>query len=477
MSKRKPKPVQQKFNPINYLKTGNARKLPVFECLVPEDWEEIKKFPVICARRHVNGNITFTSVLIDLMCTGAKDVIFFVNEPEFFYRDILSRYEHELMLKFEKVSYELVHNIIFESIAFAEDFGIAPHEDFRWSEYILEVDSDDFPRIEIPLGQAGKAILYLNDVDDRKNYFERQIKAYGQPGSYQIIYNDLDWDDEFDEDDNPLDFDDFLENSCFNWDKAKWGEFYDAGKFEYLTRDILIHLFNSILDRNYEELKGDMLFAPFMQIEYSLEADYQIPLNEDEMDLVFDFRDRLNELQLDDLKEVEKLLKKLDVKIKKNPSLVHLYMFKWQVFIETGDLQMALNLALLMKEKFPASIFSLSCHALTLAEMDDTDEVPDAMNNFTRIQDFDQRKAPFHLEEISAFYSPWIWYYAKTNQIRAAYFLNCLLIETQAQIYFPQPLIVFDEYIDGINRELKPFLEKLRSGKIIKRKFLEKVVW
>lgn len=82
MAKKKSKPQKTTFNPITYLKTGNARKLPIYECLLPKDWEEIKTFPAIISRKHVNGNVTFTSVLVDLMCTGAKDVLFFVNEPE-----------------------------------------------------------------------------------------------------------------------------------------------------------------------------------------------------------------------------------------------------------------------------------------------------------------------------------------------------------------------------------------------------------
>lgn len=482
MSRRKPKPIQQKFNPINYLKTGNARKLPIFECLLPIDWQEIKKFPVICARKHVNGNITFASVLVDLMCTGAKDVVFFVNEPEFFYRDIISRYEEDLMMKFEKTSYELIHNIIFESVAFAEDYGIAPSEDFRWAEYILEEDSDDFPRMDIPLGQDGKAILYLNDVDERKNYFERQIKAFGEPGTYQIIYDDYDFDEEFDEDeefeedDEDLDVTSFLEETCMNWDEEKWGEFYDKKEFDHLPYDIVLHLFHSMIDRTYGELKEDKLFAPFMNIEYGLEVDYHPPLSEYHLDLVFDIRDQVYEVEGESSREVQKVLKKIDREIIKNPDLVLLYKYKWEALMDNRQHEKALELALMMKEKFPKSIFSISCHALSLAILDNDADLPEAMGNFTRIQDFDQRKAPFHIEEISAFYSPWLWYFAKTNQIIAAYFLNCMMLETQAQIYFPMPDFVFDEYFEGLERKVRPFLNQLVSGKISKSKFIDMVL-
>lgn len=201
MAKKKSKPQKTTFNPINYLKTGNARKLPVYECLLPKDWELIKKFPAIIARKHVNGNITFASVLVDLLCTGAKDVLFFVNEPESLYREILDNYKQGLSLDFEPVSYELLHNVIFESVAYAEEFGIAPHEDFRFAEFILDEDSDDFPKIEVPLGEGGKAHLYLNFDDERALYFERQILKYGEAGTYVIVRNDFDPfsdEDEFD---------------------------------------------------------------------------------------------------------------------------------------------------------------------------------------------------------------------------------------------------------------------------------------
>ena len=119
MAKKKSKPLKSTFNPLTYLKSGNARKLPIYECLFPTDWKELKKFPAIFSRKHVNGNLTFITVLMDLWCTGVKDVMFFVNEPEELYRTILQSYADKAFLEFEPVSYELVHNVIFESIAFA----------------------------------------------------------------------------------------------------------------------------------------------------------------------------------------------------------------------------------------------------------------------------------------------------------------------------------------------------------------------
>jgi hypothetical protein len=65
MVKKKSKPQKTSFNPISYLRSGNARKLPFYECLLPKDWEEIKKFPIIFSRKHGNGNFLFVWISVD----------------------------------------------------------------------------------------------------------------------------------------------------------------------------------------------------------------------------------------------------------------------------------------------------------------------------------------------------------------------------------------------------------------------------
>jgi hypothetical protein len=51
------------------------------------------------------------------------------------------------------------------------------------------------------------------------------------------------------------------------------------------------------------------------------------------------------------------------------------------------------------------------------------------------------------------------------------------LLDTQAQIYFPMPDFVFNEYLEGLERKVRPFLNQLKSGKISKAKFIETVIW
>lgn len=481
MAKKKSKPQKITFNPITYLKTGNARKLPVFECLLPKDWEVVKKFPVILSRKHVNGNVTFTSVLVDLLCTGAKDVLFFVNEPEALYREILDTYRQQLRLNFEPVSYELIHNIIFESVAFAEEFGIAPHEDFRYAELILEEDSDEFPRIEVPLGEGGKAHLYLNFEDEQAPYFERQILKYGKVGTYEIFRNNFDPFMDDDDDDND-EFDDewdedgledkYLE-PCFSWDEFDWEEFYDDGDFEELTNDIVIYTLSQFPDYTYEEMIEEPMFAPFLEISHTVEPVTTISLTEEEQKYSAEVSERLEFSDLEFDEADPELLELIESGINKYPKNRVLYQYKWEYFQRSRDPSKALEIALEMKEKFPDYLFGLSCHAQSLIDMGEVDFIPEAMNNCTKIQDFLPDREKFHVTELQSFYSPWIYYYSKTGQLRAACFLFNLLEDHFVLNYNPLHELVENALAEEALKIVKPFYEKVQAGEVSKEEFID----
>jgi len=474
MAKKKSKPQKIAFNPITYLRSESARKLPVYECLLPKGWEEIKKFPVIFARKHVNGNITFVSVLVDLLCTGAKDVIFFVNEPESLYREILRRYEDELLLEFLPVSYELIHNVIFESVAFAEDYGIAPHEDFRFAELVLEEDSDDFPRIEIPLGENGKAHLYLNIEDERAPYFERQILKYGDPKTYEITRNDfnpfldgVDWDEEEEfEDEDDLD-------TCFGWGEAEWEDFYDAGEFEDLDSDLVYFTIQRIPGYSYDKMVDEPLFSPFLEIEWTSDPISRKAFSKQELVFLEQVFEKLEDADLELDGPDPELLEFIEGGISKYPKNNILLQYKWEYHQRSADMEAALKIALEMKEKFPEYLFGLTCHAQTLIENGEVDSIPEAMNDFTRIQDFLPKRGKFHLSELQVFYSPWIYYYAKTGQVRAAHFLITLLEDHLISNAYPLHELVESAYFEAASQVVKLYYQKVKSGQVSKDEFME----
>lgn len=464
---RKSKPQKSTFNPISYLKSGSARKLPIYECLIPKSWNEDKKFPILFARKHVNGNLTFVSVLVDLLCTGAKDVLFFVNEPEFIYREIIETYEDNLLVEFIPASYELIHNIIFESVAFAEEYGIAPHEDFRFVEMIMEEDTDDFPVVEVHLGKNGKAHLHLNQGDERIKYFEHQILKYGKKGTYEIFYHD--GDPFLDED---L-IDDLFSDSCMFWDELEWEEFYEKGDFDDLPADIIIFTLNKLPDYSYDLMKEEKLFTPFTKVKSTDLPISKSQFGAKEKERMHQLYELMQHWDSEENVANPEILEKIENELLIYPENRVIWQYKWEYYQRIEDDKKAIQIAQEMKKKFPDYLLGITCHAQSLIEMEMVDAIPDAMNNCHKIQDFDPKRKKFHKTELLSFYSPWIYYYAKTGQVRASFFLMNLLIEHEILGNFPLHPQVQEPYMEAISKVVQAFYAKVKSGYISKDKFLD----
>ncbi len=175
------KPAQ--LSPVNYIKT-QARSLPIFECLISEDWESQGICSIIVSRRHKSGNFTVGIFLVDLYCLGVKDAHYEFN---------IDQEEYEYLINnggpLEARDYALVHNIIYGATAYAEDFGFKPHSAFGVAQYILEEDDDDIPLMEIEFGFNGQP-CYMTGPDDD----EAKIKSItailnrtAGPGNFEVV--------------------------------------------------------------------------------------------------------------------------------------------------------------------------------------------------------------------------------------------------------------------------------------------------
>jgi hypothetical protein len=197
--------VIQMLSPENYIRT-KARSLPLHECLVNTGWEDSQMVNVIIARKHSNGNITACLYLVDLFCQGVKDTTWFFNIPVFEYNGI--KEEINGKMDFEKVKYELAHNIIFAAIEFADEYGFYPHGDFTSvTSYMLEEDNDEIELIDIECGIDGKP-AYMRTPNHTKSEADRiiaKLEKNAGPGNY-IIFDETDEDagetDQEDEDDD-----------------------------------------------------------------------------------------------------------------------------------------------------------------------------------------------------------------------------------------------------------------------------------
>ena len=192
--------VIQMLSPENYIRQ-KARTLPVFECLVNNDWKETALANVIVARKHTNGNITAGMYLVDLNCLGVKDASYWFNITEMQYREILQHAQGSM--KLVKISYALAHNIVFAGLEFAGDYGFIPFKDFTSvAQYILEEDTNDVELIEIECGFDGKPAYSRGpfDNDAKVAGIIAQLEKTAGSGNNFFIDENENWGGDEDED-------------------------------------------------------------------------------------------------------------------------------------------------------------------------------------------------------------------------------------------------------------------------------------
>lgn len=172
--------AQQQLSPRKYIQT-RARTLPVYKCLVNADWRESDLASITVMRRHVNGNVTAGSYLVDLLCLGVKDTFFWFNEPE---SAITDRMPPGMMME---IDYNLAHNIIWAGHDFAADYDIEPTKDFALTQMILEEDNDDIPLMEIHTGdESGQPRLVANFPGQYSRELSILARSAGE-GNYSFV--------------------------------------------------------------------------------------------------------------------------------------------------------------------------------------------------------------------------------------------------------------------------------------------------
>ena len=216
------KPAPQNMSPRQYIQSGRARTLEIFECLVSADWQEAGMCTVIVARQHKTGNITWGMYLLDTYCLGVKDTsaVFNRSEEDYErYKNQMTRV-HPVMLP---IDYDMAHNLVFGAAAYAATLGFKPHKDWGDSQFILlPANSSEVEKMDIEFGKDGKP-FYISGPYDNAGKIMAQLDAAVGEGNYVFIAGmgdlsnnmfsddmfDNDEDDNFDDDDdNDDDFDD-----------------------------------------------------------------------------------------------------------------------------------------------------------------------------------------------------------------------------------------------------------------------------
>ena len=225
------KPAPQNMSPRQYIQSGRARTLEIFECLVSADWQETGISTVIVARQHKTGNITWGTYLLDTYCLGVKDTTAVFNRSEEDYQGYKNQMSsvHPVMLP---IDYDMAHNLVFGAAAYAATLGFKPHKDWADSQFILlPANSPEVEKIDIEFGKDGQP-LYISGPYDNVGKITAQLNATVGEGNYTFIANmgrfsdsvfsnDAFDDDEDDFDDDDDDIHDFDETQDIDYEEVK----------------------------------------------------------------------------------------------------------------------------------------------------------------------------------------------------------------------------------------------------------------
>jgi hypothetical protein len=166
----------------------SAREYPILECLINDNWDtgDAEGFSqIVIARQQPDGGIAFGVYLVDMFCLGLKST--FCNAGF-----SLSEYRNEIVppaiqpAKPKKCPPELAHQLIYQGIDYAAQFGFKPDKDFKWSHYILEERGTLEEPYKLTFGKDGKPFFVAGPYDNVDVIIRRLEKNAG-PGNYDYL--------------------------------------------------------------------------------------------------------------------------------------------------------------------------------------------------------------------------------------------------------------------------------------------------
>jgi hypothetical protein len=165
----------------------HARTFPLFECLISDNWQkdDMGLVQILLARQQPDGDICFGVYLIDKYCLGLKNTFANANFSQ-------TRYENEVRSRIfreqvpEECPLELAHQMIYESIEYAAQFGFEPEKDFALSQYLLEPRGELEEPYHLTFGKDGKPFFIAGPHDNAARLM-RQLEKTAGPGNYHYM--------------------------------------------------------------------------------------------------------------------------------------------------------------------------------------------------------------------------------------------------------------------------------------------------
>jgi hypothetical protein len=139
----------------------------------------------VLARQQPGGDICFGVYLVDKLCLGLKNTFANANFSRSRYQDeILGRISSRS--KLEDCPLELAHQMIYQSIDYAAQFGFEPNKDFALSQFLLLPRGELEEPYHLTFGRNGKPV-YISGPNDNPQRIVRQLEKTAGPGNYDYI--------------------------------------------------------------------------------------------------------------------------------------------------------------------------------------------------------------------------------------------------------------------------------------------------
>ncbi len=165
----------------------NARTFPILECWIAAGWEEDSGLvQIIVARQQANKKICCGVYLVDMHCLGLKNTFARTNLSPERYQEVYDAVDESQML--EECSIELAHQMIYEAIDYAAQFGFKPQSDWAQTQYILEPRGTLAEPYKLTFGQDGKP-FYVSGPYDNVDQIIKQLEATAGRGNFDYVIN------------------------------------------------------------------------------------------------------------------------------------------------------------------------------------------------------------------------------------------------------------------------------------------------
>lgn len=158
-----------------------ARQYPIVDCLINADWEDNKGeglVRILLARKQPDGLRLITTYLVDMYCLGVKDTMYFADMSISDYREFVAQVYFDI----EPVACppELAHQIVYQAIDYAAQYGFRPQKDFKLTSSALE-ERGTFPETyTLTFGKNGKPFFVAGPYDNVSAILRKLEKHAGE---------------------------------------------------------------------------------------------------------------------------------------------------------------------------------------------------------------------------------------------------------------------------------------------------------